>query len=46
MEAYEPPTFEVLGSVRELTLAGSMAGNLDDDYPAGTPSDFNGGLFS
>ncbi|MGY1779770.1 lasso RiPP family leader peptide-containing protein [Geodermatophilus sp. SYSU D01036] len=37
MEKYEPPVLEVLGSVRELTLATRSGDRLDDTFPAGTP---------
>lgn len=36
MKSYTPPTFEELGSVRELTLGQSRGRRLDDDFPAGT----------
>jgi hypothetical protein len=36
-ETYEAPILRTLGTVQELTLATGPTGNLDDDYPAGTP---------
>jgi hypothetical protein len=37
METYETPTFEELGSVRELTLANASGAHLDAGFPAHTP---------
>ena len=37
MEKYEPPALQVLGSVRELTLATRNGDRLDDTFPSGTP---------
>jgi hypothetical protein len=45
-DQYTPPSIEVLGTLGDLTQGGSMSGSLDANYPIGTSSDFNGGLFS
>ena len=45
-DEYTPPRIEVLGSLGEMTNGGSMSGSLDANYPIGTSSQFNGGLFS
>jgi hypothetical protein len=37
METYEAPTFEVIGSVLELTLANGTGNTLDATFPRGTP---------
>ncbi len=37
MQSYSPPTFEEIGSVRELTLGQSSGSRLDAGFPAGTP---------
>lgn len=42
--SYQAPALEKLGSFEDMTLGGSFAGNLDFDYPAGTPASV--GLFS
>jgi hypothetical protein len=42
--SYETPSLEKIGSFEELTLGGAFTGNLDADYPAGTPA--SAGLFS
>ncbi len=41
---YERPSMEVLGSFENLTQGGSQVGNLDGQFPVGTPSTV--GLFS
>lgn len=43
---YEKPTIADHGALVDLTAGGSQAGNLDGTYAVGTPSNFNGGLFS
>lgn len=45
-DQYTPPSIEVLGSLVEVTQGGSLSGSLDANYPIGTSSSFNGGLFS
>jgi len=37
MEKYEAPTFEVLGSVRELTLGNQKGNATDAAFPPHTP---------
>lgn len=34
---YEAPEVEVVGTVRELTLASRRGQKLDEDFPSGTP---------
>lgn len=41
---YVPPAIEVRGSLNEMTQGGSLSGNLDANWPQGTPSSY--GLFS
>jgi len=41
---YQRPTMEVMGSFESLTKGGSQSGNLDSQYPIGTPSTV--GVFS
>ena len=41
---YERPAMERLGSFEALTQGGSQVGNLDGQFPVGTPSSV--GLFS
>ncbi|WP_380165872.1 lasso RiPP family leader peptide-containing protein [Jannaschia sp. R86511] len=33
---YEAPSFEVVGTVRELTLGASSGSRLDQSFPSGT----------
>ena len=37
MEQYETPTFEVLGSVRDLTLGNKHGNSTDAAFPIHTP---------
>jgi hypothetical protein len=37
MREYEAPSFEVVGTVRELTLGGSDGDFLDATFPTNTP---------
>jgi len=41
---YEAPSIIELGPVADITMAGSLSGDLDGNYPPGTPS--GDGLFS
>ena len=36
-QPYVSPAVKVVGSVRELTLADTVGGQLDADFPDGTP---------
>ena len=43
-QTYQRPALEKIGSFEKLTKGGSLSGQLDSQYPVGTPSEV--GVFS